>query len=192
MGQQNWNIFDLRSSLGIVSNDLVNTPAHDSTGLEIVLSGFFSSIGIWPNHHVTPHREERTEELLRRFEIEHLAERNTDELSSGEARRVLIARALVHHPKALVLDEPTTSLDFHATHELRESLRKIARSGTSIVLVTHHLPDIIPEIGRVILMKDGKVLLDGPKAATLTSAALSEVFATEAEVVERGGYYQVW
>jgi iron complex transport system ATP-binding protein len=192
MGQAIWNVFDLRAMLGIVSNDLMLSCTRDYSGREIVLSGFFSSIGIWGNHHVTPEMERKTDELLKRLEIKHLADRNTDELSSGEARRVLIARALVHEPRALVLDEPTTSLDFHATHELREILRKVAQTGTSIVLVTHHLPDIIPEIGRVILMKKGRVLRDGPKAEILTSAALSEVFATEAEVVERGGYYQVW
>jgi len=192
MGQEIWNVFDLRAMLGIVSNDLMLSCTRDYSAREIVLSGFFSSIGIWPNHHVTPEMEQRTDELLAQFEIAHLAERNTDELSSGEARRVLIARALVHDPKALVLDEPTTSLDFHATHELRETLRKVAQAGTSIVLVTHHLPDIIPEVDRVILLRDGKVLRDGPKPEILTSAALSEVFATEAEVVERGGYYQVW
>jgi iron complex transport system ATP-binding protein len=136
--------------------------------------------------------ERKTDELLKQLEIEHLAERNTNELSSGEARRVLIARALIHSPKALVLDEPTTSLDFHATHELREILRKIAQAGTSMVMVTHHLPDIIPEISRVIVMKDGRVSLDGPKADVLTSETLSDLFQISAEVVERDGYYQVW
>jgi iron complex transport system ATP-binding protein len=192
MGQQIWNVFDLRAMLGIVSNDLMLSCTREYSGREIVLSGFFSSIGIWPNHHVTPEMEQKADELLSRLEIEHLADRSVNELSSGEARRILIARALVHEPKALVLDEPTTSLDFHATHELREILRKIAQLGTSIVLVTHHLPDIIPEIGRVILMKNGRVLRDGPKAEVLTSSALTEVFLTQAEVVERGGYYQVW
>src|SRR5258707_15416389 len=136
--------------------------------------------------------EQKARDVMALLETPHLADRNTNELSSGEARRILIARALVHQPKALVLDEPTTSLDFHATHELREILRKIAQSATSIGLVTHHLPDIIPEINRVILMKNGRVLQDGPKHEILTSAALSEVFVTEAEVVERNGYYQVW
>src|SRR5258705_8666580 len=126
-------------------------------------------MGIWPNHHVTPEMKQRSDELLERFEITHLADRNTNELSSGKARRILIARALIHSPKALVLDEPTTSLDFRATHELRDTLRKIAQAGTSMVMVTHHLPDIIPEISRVIVMKEGRVSLDGPKADVLTS-----------------------
>jgi iron complex transport system ATP-binding protein len=192
MGKSTWNVFDLWPMLGIVSNDLMQSCTRDYPAREIVLSGFFSSIGIWPNHHVTPEMERKTDELLKQLEIEHLAERNTNELSSGEARRVLIARALIHSPKALVLDEPTTSLDFHATHELREILRKIAQAGTSMVMVTHHLPDIIPEISRVIVMKDGRVSKDGPKSVVLTSQTLSDLFQTSAEIVERDGYYQVW
>ncbi len=192
LGQDTWNVFDLRAMLGIVSNDLMQSCTRDYSGREIVLSGFFSSIGIWPNHHVTAEMERKTDQLLKDLEIAHLADANVNELSSGEARRILIARALVHEPKALVLDEPTASLDFHAIHELREILRKIAQAGTSIVLVTHHLPDIIPEIGRVILLKGGQVLRDGPKQDVLTSAALSDLFRTPAQVVERDGYYQVW
>ena len=126
------------------------------------------------------------------LEIAHLAERNVDEVSSGEARRILIGRALVHDPRALVLDEPTSSLDLHATHELREILRKLARSGISLIMVTHHLPDIIPEIERVVMLKDGRVFRDGAKADVLTAPHLSELFRTPVDVLERGGYYNAW
>src|SRR5215467_12188519 len=118
-GKDRWNIFDLRPLLGIVSNDLMQTCTRDITGREAVLSGFFGSIGIWPNHHVTPEMEARAEEILALLEASHLADRDVNEMSSGEARRILIGRALAHSPKALVLDEPTSSLDFHAMHELR-------------------------------------------------------------------------
>src|SRR5215475_12407797 len=134
----------------------------------------------------------KTREVLELLEISHLADRNTNEISSGEARRILIARALVHDPQALILDEPTTSLDLHATHELREVLRKLAAAGISIIMVTHHLPDIIPEIGRVVLIRDGRVHADGPKAEVLKAERLEELFRLPCEVVERGGYYQVW
>jgi iron complex transport system ATP-binding protein len=110
-------------------------------------------------------------------------------VSSGEARRVLIGRALVHDPKALILDEPTASLDIRAIHELRLILRKIAQAGTTIVLVTHHLPDIIPEIGRVILMKEGRIFRDGPKEEILTQGPLAELFHMDLEVVKRDEYY---
>jgi len=191
-GKDRWNIFDLRPLLGIVSNDLMQTCTRDITGREAVLSGFFGSIGIWPNHHVTPAMEERTDEILTLLEVPHLADRDVNEMSSGEARRILIGRALAHNPKALVLDEPTASLDMHAMHELQATLRKLAQAGTSMIVVTHHLPDLIPEIGRVILIKKGRVLRDGPKVEVLTSASLSELFESPLELVERGGLYQVW
>jgi len=115
-----------------------------------------------------------------------------DEMSSGEARRIVIGRALVHSPQALVLDEPTTSLDFRATHELREIFRRIAQQGTTIVLVTHNLPDIIPEIGRVILIDNGQVAADGPKHEILTASHISRLFGMPLEIAERNGYFQVW
>src|SRR6266403_3204632 len=181
-GQECWNVFDLRALLGIVSNDLMQSCARDISGREAVLSGFFSSIGIWPNHHVTAAMEKKADEVLSLLEVSHLADRNVDEMSSGAARRILIGRALVHDPKALVLDEPTSSLDPHATHELRVILRKLARAGTSIIVVTHHLPDIIPEVDRVILIKKGRVLRDAAKREALTSDSLSELFETPVEL----------
>ena len=126
------------------------------------------------------------------MEASHLAERYTDEMSSGEARRVLLARALVHHPHALVLDEPSTALDLAAQHELRRILRKLARSGTGIVMVTHHLSDLIPEIQRVLLMDRGRIAADGPTAEILTGPALSRLFGRPLELSERDGYYNLW
>jgi iron complex transport system ATP-binding protein len=125
-------------------------------------------------------------------EATHLADRYVDEMSSGEVRRVVIARALVHDPQALVLDEPTNSLDLRAMLELRDTFRSLVASGTSMILVTHHLPDIIPEIRRVILMREGAVRRDGPRDEVLTSSALSELFGLAVEVTERGGYYHLW
>jgi iron complex transport system ATP-binding protein len=191
LGRDRWHLFDLRHHLGIVSNDWMQMCTRDYSGYEIVLSGFFGSVGIWPNHDVTPGMERQAHEVMDLLEIAHLAERNTNEMSSGEARRILIARALVHGPQALVLDEPTTSLDLHATHELREILRKLAGRGISIIMVTHHLPDIIPEMDRVVLMRDGRVVGDGRKEKVLEAGALSAVFGLPVEVLERGGYYHV-
>jgi iron complex transport system ATP-binding protein len=190
-GRDKWRLFDLRHILGIVSNDWMQICTRDYSGYEIALSGFFGSVGIWPNHEVTSAMERKTREVLDLLEISHLADRNTNEISSGEARRILIARALVHDPQALVLDEPSTSLDLHATHELREILRKLARGGISIIMVTHHLPDIIPEMGRVILINEGRVYADGCKETVLTAPNLTAVFGIPVEVLERSGYYHV-
>src|SRR5436189_4358556 len=151
-GRDHWNVFELRTTLGIVSSDLMATCTRAVTGRDIALSGFFSSIGIWPHQQVTPEMHDQAEQALARLEVSHLADRFTDEMSSGEARRVLLARALVHEPKALILDEPSTALDLFAQHELRQIFRKLAQSGIGLVMVTHHLSDLIPEIDRVVLM----------------------------------------
>ena len=112
--------------------------------------------------------------------------------SSGEAKRILIARALVHRPKALLLDEPSNSLDVFAQHELREILRKLASTGIGILLVTHHLADIIPEIDRVILLRGGRIVADGQKQDVLTAPILSDVFGLPVELSRREGYYHLW
>ena len=191
LGRDRWHLFDLRNHLGIVSNDWIETCTRDYSGFEIVLSGFFGSVGIWPNHEVTLEMEQKARQVMDLLEISHLAEQNTNEMSSGEARRILIARALVHDPHALILDEPTNSLDMRATYELREIFRKLAASGISLIMVTHHLPDIIPEIERVVLIRDGRVFCDGSKNQVLRPEALSGLFGVPLEVIERNGYYHV-
>lgn len=190
MGKETWHVFELRKMLGIVSGDLQQTYCRQVSVLDVVLSGFFSSIGIYYNHKVTPEMEARAREVLKFLEISHLADRLMSELSSGEARRVLIGRALVHDPQALILDEPANSLDLKALQGFRESVRKIAGSGKSIILVTHTLEDIIPEINRIILIKNGKIFMDGEKKEILTDANLSELFSLPIEVLEKNGYYQ--
>ena len=191
MGRDKWRLFDLRHHLGIVSNDWMQMCTRNYSAYEIALSGFFGSVGIWPYHPVTAEMERKAHEVMELLEISHLAARNTNEMSSGEARRILIARALVHDPQALVLDEPTTSLDLRATCELRDVLRKLASNGISILMVTHHLPDIIPEMRRVVLIREGRVVMDGTKEQVLEADALSGLFGVPVEVLERGGYYHV-
>jgi iron complex transport system ATP-binding protein len=191
-GHETWNVFELRPLLGIISNDLMGTCTREITGLEVVLSGFFSSIGIQPYHHVTPAMLEKARQVMELLEVRHLADRDMTEVSSGEGRRVLIGRALVHDPLALLLDEPSNSLDLHAALELRDVLRKLAQSGTGILMVTHHLPDIIPEIDRVVLLRNGRVYADGDKAQLLTTGRLSELFGLPVDLARRDGYYHVW
>ena len=191
LGRECWNVFELRSLLGIVSSDLMSMFIRDVTGRDVVLSGFFSSVGVWSHEKVTAAMRQKTDHLLARLEVLHLAERLTSEMSSGEARRVLLARALAHDPRALLFDEPSTSLDLFAQHELQTVMRKLAQSGIGIVLVTHHLPDIIPEIERVILIGHGRIVADGHKQEILTSERLSDLFGLPIELFERNGYYNV-
>jgi iron complex transport system ATP-binding protein len=187
-GREFWDVFAMRSFIGIVSNDLQYTYTREVSGREVILSGFFSSIGLF-NHKVTPFMEQRTDEILKFLEIGSLQERPMTEMSSGEARRFLIGRALVHRPAALILDEPANSLDLHALHTFRNIVRKIAQSGTGMILVTHNLQDIIPEITRIILMKDGKFVGDGNKKEMLTDAKIGGLFNVPVHVREEGGWY---
>lgn len=187
-GRDVWHVSDLRSHFGIVSNDLQYTFTREITGRDVVLSGFFSSIGLYGNE-ATPVMEQKTDDIIRFLEIDHLSDRSITTMSSGEARRFLIGRALVHDPKALILDEPTTSLDLHALHIFRATLRRIAQAGTGIIMVTHMLSDIIPETSRIILMKDGRFCGDGPKAEMLTGERIGGHFGVPVHIREEDGWY---
>ena len=195
-GRDRWDVFSLRSQLGLVSADLhdrfVQGNANGSiVGADAVLSGFFASQGVFAHQRVTDAMRRRAVDALDRVGASHLAAKTLDTMSTGEARRVLIARALVHEPKALVLDEPTRGLDLVARHQFMERVRAIARQGTTLLLVTHHVDEIIPEIDRVVLLKDGRVGADGSKADVLTGVQLGEAFGARLDVSEAGGYFHV-
>ena len=192
LGEKSWNVFELRSLLGIVSNDLMSSCTGDASGLDVVLSGFFSSTRIFPNHTVDPERKKLAEAALAQLGVSHLAERAVAEMSSGEAKRVLIARALVHKPRALLFDEPCNSLDILAQHGLRETMRSLANSGIGIILVTHELPDVVPEIERVVLMSNGRLVADGRKEEVLQANSLGNLFGLKVELGRREGYYHIW
>jgi iron complex transport system ATP-binding protein len=189
LGRDRWHVDELRSLLGIVTNDLVTACTQNYPAREIVLSGFFAAIGVWPWHEVTPQMEARADELLELVGLSGLESRPMTAMSSGEVRRAVLARALVHQPKALVLDEPTNSLDIAAFRELRAAMSRLAGAGTTIVLVTHHLPDLIPQIQRVAALREGRIVADGPAGEVLTSARLEAVFGTPVSVFRHG---DVW
>ncbi len=181
LGEAVWNLFELRSQLGIVSSALhhrfVNGNSEGSiSGEAAVLSGFLSSWGVLRYGSVTDDMRRRAAEALRAAGASHLRERMLDEMSSGEARRVLLARAFATAPRVLVLDEPTTGLDMVARHRFMERVRALARAGTTLVLVTHHIEEIVPEIGRIVLLRDGRVAADGARASILTGDHLSRLF----------------
>ncbi len=190
-GRDRWDVFALRSLLGIVSADLHAAFVGDAgmVGLDAVVSGFFAAQGLASHHAVTPDMTRRGVEALAQAGAAFLAERPLATMSTGEARRVLIARALVHDPRALLLDEPTTGLDLIARQRFLETLGGIARRGKTILLVTHHVEEVLPDIGRVILMQGGRIFRDGDKADVLTSENLTALFGAPVGVTESGGYY---
>jgi iron complex transport system ATP-binding protein len=192
LGRDRWVLSELREHLGVVTNDLMATCTRRITGGELVLSAFFGSVGLWPHHVVSAAMEDRAATALAMMGVGHLDGRLVSQVSSGEARRLLVARGLANSPRALILDEPTNSLDLRACRDLTDRLRALARQGINIVLVTHHLADIVPEIDRVVALRAGAVYRDGPKAEVLTAEVLTDVFGVPVAVEQRDGYYAAW
>ena len=191
-GRERWDLTQLRQHFGIVGTDLPGERTAVTTGLDAVIAGFFSASTLWPNLHVTEGMQERAVEALERIQALHLARQLVGEMSAGEKRRILIARALVHRPKQLLLDEPSNALDLAAQRELRETMRSLAAEGTGLVLVTHHLGDILPEIERIILMRDGRIVGDGPREEQLTEARLTELFRAPVRIGRDQEWLHSW
>jgi iron complex transport system ATP-binding protein len=188
-GQSEWNLWELRSRLGIVSNDLQLEYSGSATGLEVVLSGLYSSIGVWPNQRFSNEERARARRTLEQLGVAHLDEREYATMSTGEQRRLLLGRALIHHPEALVLDEPTSGLDLKACFQYLGVVRELMRAGKTVVLVTHHLHEIPPEINRVILLQEGKLIGDGSKQEMLTSQKLTRLYGVPVELHCADGFY---
>lgn len=191
MGRDRWNVNELRTQLGVVTGDL-GRDLLEMPGLGVedaVLTGFFASFMLPPDCEITPGMRDRAHQALAQVHATALTTRQVAELSTGEMRRVLIARALVHRPQALLLDEPTAGLDLVAQRDFLQLLRKLAREGITLVLVTHHLEEIIAEIDRVILLRAGSVLADGARADVLTSELLSQAYGGPLRVRQEGDAY---
>jgi len=193
-GRERWDLTELKKRLGVVSAELPGKQTLKTSGRDAVLTGFFSSSTLWPNLAVTAEMRERAEEVLELVGATGFAEKPLGEMSAGQQRRIMIGRALVgsRASEMLLLDEPSNALDLAAQQELREMLRRLAQHGTGILLITHHIADILPEIDRVILMRDGRIVEDGPKEQLLTGKVLSELFGVSVEVTPRDGFYHGW
>ncbi len=191
LGLEKWNVWELRRHIGLVSQDLQQRYTPTTTALEVVVSGFHSSIGVHGR------LAERVDDLqlaaasstMRELGIEELAATPLKAMSTGQQRRCLLARALVHDPDTLIFDEPTTGLDFAASFDYLGRVQRLAEAGRNIVIVTHHLDEIPPIIDRIVLLKGGRIVADGPKSAVLTADTLSDVYETPIRVAFVDGYY---
>ncbi|HEY0868067.1 MAG TPA: ATP-binding cassette domain-containing protein [Fimbriimonas sp.] len=183
-GEDRWVIRDLRPLLGLVSTTPGDRILGDPTVLDMAVSGLLGTFGVVWGYEVTESMVERARGALRFAGMDHLRDRRFDTLSAGESRRTLIARALVSEPRGLVLDEPTTSLDLKSAKAFRETMGKVARTGTTLVLVTHQLEEIIPEIENIVLLKEGKILAHGPRKEVLTLGNLGALFDMGASDVQ--------
>ena len=197
LGRERWDLTELKRRMGMVSPELPGRPTLHTTGFDAILTGFFSSSTLWPNLTVTAAMRERTEEILAQVGAEALREKLVGEMSAGEQRRVMIGRALAGasahgEVQMLLLDEPSNALDLGAQHDLREMLRGLAARGVTIVMITHHIADILPEMERIVMMREGRVVAYGAKSELLTEKRLSDLFGREIAMTERGGYWNAW
>jgi iron complex transport system ATP-binding protein len=200
MGRERWDLTELKRRMGVVSAELPGKPTLTTTGFDAILTGFFSSSTLWPNLTVTPVMRERAEEILHLVGAEKLRDKPVGAMSAGQQRRVMIGRAIAGNrgggddvgPKMLLLDEPSNALDLAAQHDLRELLRSLAQQGTAILLITHHIADILPEMQRIVMMREGRIIADDAKQRLLTAKQLSLLFERTIELSERDGYYNAW
>jgi iron complex transport system ATP-binding protein len=191
-GEEQWNVWDVRKRLGMVSHDLQHRYMDQVTGLKVILSGFYASIGIYGHQDFSYAQLARADDLLKEMGVGWLKDRRFGEMSTGEQRRCLLGRALVHEPAALVLDEPTSGLDLTATFHYLDLVRAHMRKGKTLLLVTHHIHEIPPEVQRVVLLNRGKILQDGEKRAVLTDANLSALFDCHVALAQANGWYQAF
>lgn len=192
LGQSRYELAAARRVFGVVSSSWQGIVGVHLSVREVVIGGRYAALGVPPHVHPTAEDEAAAAAVLAELDIEHLAERDMTTLSTGEARRALIARALVHDPQVLVLDEPCAGLDPSAAWHLRDTVRRLAASGRTLVLVTHHIEDVVRQVDRVALMDGGRIVADGAKRDLLTGERFSSLFGVSVEIEERDGEYRLW
>jgi len=189
-GKEGGNVWDARTRFGLVSHDLQRDYLICAEGLSVVLSGFYGSNDTYAYQEFSDAQRVRAQDVMKELGVESLAGRRFGHLSTGEQRRFLLGRALVHDPPVLVLDEPTSGLDLKACFQYLDLLRAQIRKGKTVLLVTHHVHEIPPEIERVVLLKDGKIVADGRKSHMLTDQHISNLFDCPVKLVRANSWYQ--
>ena len=191
LGHERWNVWELREHIGVVSQDLQSGFMPNASVLDTIVSGYFSSVGVHNQlrDQILPQQVEKARSVMETLGLDGLADREFKTLSTGQQRRCLLGRALVHDPDTLILDEPTAGLDMAASIDYLRHVREMARRGRILVIVTHHLDEIPPEIERVIVLKNGQIAADGPKATVLESSLLTAVYETDLHIREIEGHY---
>ena len=190
LGQSRWVVAKLRREIGIVSDDLQLRYRRHITALNVVLSGYYSSIGIRRiNARPTQSQIDKSLAALDQLGMAGFRDTPLAEMSTGQQRRCLLARALVHQPKTLVLDEPTAGLDLTGSVTYLNTIRRLTQERHNLVIVTHHVNEIPPEVSRVVLLKEGKIFADGDKRELLTSEKLSALYEVKVRVIESAGFF---
>jgi len=191
-GQSRMTLWDLRKRIGLVSQDFQNDYRSLATGEEVVLSAFFGAVGIHGHHEVTAAMRKQTHSILSQLGIQELANRAYLQMSTGQQRRLLLARALIHKPEVLIFDEPTSSLDLRASLQLIRDMRDLTQQGTTLILVTHHINEVIPEITRTVFLQNGKIIADEDKQVLLNDRSISDLYGVNVKLQQENGYYQAY
>jgi len=191
-GKKRWDLFELRSRIGIVSMDLQSRFDGTSDVGDVIMSGFFGSMDVYRNHEVSGTMREKVCRIGETMGLADKMDRDIGTVSLGEMRRALISRALVSGPEMLVLDEPMTGLDISVRTMFKKMFDSLIENGTGIVMITHELEDIPEGIGRIVMMKNGKIFADGEKKELLTSENVSRLYDAELKVECRGGSYHMY
>ncbi len=191
LGRSTWNVWELRSHIGVVSHDLQARYRGTTSGLDVVLSGYLSSVGI---HGILAGRindaqKTKARQVMHDLGVGSLADTPLRNMSTGQQRRCLLGRALVHDPDTLILDEPTAGLDLTASFDYLARVRDLVVKGKNIVVVTHLLNEIPPDIERIVLLREGSIVADGPKEAVLTEENLLTTYGTPIKLARVDGYY---
>ena len=192
LDDERFDLASYRKQLGIVSSDIQQNYYPDTRGLEVVISGYFDSNSLWQHHDIEQSQIESALNLIAGLGISDLTDEPFGKLSLGQQRRLLLARAMVHKPKILILDEPTVGLDLFAGKKYMADIRFLLKTGVSIILATHIISEIPPEIDRIVFIKEGAIVEDGLKDNLLTSEKLSELFNTNVSVESDNGYFRVY
>lgn len=188
-GHADWR--ELRKHVGLVSSSVRQMMAEDEPALESVVSGKYAMIDFWGR--ATRVDRAAALRLLRQVECAYLADRPWQVLSQGERQRVLIARALMAKPQVLILDEPCAGLDPAAREQFLQFLQRLGhgRNSPTLVLVTHHVEEIMPVFSHVLVLKAGRVLATGRKATALTASVLAQAFVARVKLSRRAGRYEM-
>ncbi|MGM0508049.1 MAG: ABC transporter ATP-binding protein [Fusobacteriota bacterium] len=192
-GEERWDIFELKKNLGIITNDIHNfyeTNGKNSTAYEVILSGYYSSIQIYQHQNFTKNQRKKALEVLDYLDILEIKDKKVYKMSTGQLRRCIIGRALIHDPKAFILDEPTVGLDIKAQNSFIKLLQKLSKSAT-LILVTHHIEEIFPEITNVALINNKTIFKQGKKEEILNSENLSKTFDIKVDLKKENDRYYI-
>lgn len=191
MGQPDPSEETLIETVGLVSADVQERMMVHRTVFDIVLGGFFGSVGVPFRIGASDEQVEQARKAIREIGIPSLSERDMLTLSTGQARRALIARALINGPALPIFDEPTSGLDPEGAWNMRQSLSALAKAGHTILVITHNVSDIMPEFDRVVMLQDAHIVADGPKEEVLTTQKLRHLFGVPITLVETDGRYHL-